>query len=271
MRHTTFKKMMAEAFYGELAGDEKKEFNLHLMECAECTRAYKKMSTTLAVMHQRQQPEPDASYWNNYWRRLEPELRRNHASPSQQSSWIVRLRDAIHVEPRFVFVAACALLLVVIGAGIGRFLLQPDVVPPEMATTGQPSQDDVFRAEQVKRTGEYLDRSRTLLLGIVHLDTTGSHGTDLSRQKTISRELVDEARALQISLKSPEQARLRKLVADLEVLMIQIANLEAQYDDPAVELVRSGVSRSAILLKINLEQMQMDTPVTSQQIDKPNS
>lgn len=262
---------MAEAFYGELSVHEKRGFDLHLIECAECARAYKKISTTLDVMHQRQRPEPDASYWNSYWRRLEPELHHNLARPPQQSSWIVRLRGAIHFEPKFVYAIACALLLVVIGAGIGRFLLQPDVVPPEMATTGQPSQSEALRAEQVKRTGEYLDRSRTLLLGIVHLDTTGSHGTDLSRQKTISRELVDEARALQVSLKSPEQARLRKLVADLEVLMIQIANLEAQYDDPAVELVRSGVSRSAILLKINLEQMQMDAQVTSQQNDKPNS
>ena len=49
---------------------------------------------------------------------------------------------------------------------------------------------------------------------------------------------------------------LRALIDDLEVILLQIANLEAEHDVPAIELVRSGVDRRGILLKIQVEQMR---------------
>jgi hypothetical protein len=80
---------------------------------------------------------------------------------------------------------------------------------------------------------------------------------------------VAESGQLQADLEGPDQQRLRELVADLEVILLQIANLEAQHDMPGIEMVQHGVERSAILLKINLEEMRLN--VKQQNGEKPKN
>ncbi|MFN0157566.1 MAG: anti-sigma factor family protein [Bacteroidota bacterium] len=270
MRHAAFRKMMAQAFYGELHPEEKQRFDEHFAVCESCAEAYRQIDAALSMMHQRQRQEPEEAYWQNFWARFEPELRRNQAEARQRgSSWWKRPFAAKGSESKLAYSVAFAVLLIVMGVGIGRFLLQPDVATVQIPATDTFSQAGAMRIEQVKRTEKYLDRSRTLLLGIVNSDTSGA--VNLTNQKRISRELVDEARVLQASLKEPDQVQLRKLVGDLELILMQIANLEARYDLPAIELVKSGVNRSAILLKINIEQMQMDSPAPQSKNIKPNS
>ena len=67
---------------------------------------------------------------------------------------------------------------------------------------------------------------------------------------------VKEAAFLKTELTSPDQQRLHNLIADLEVILLQIANLESQIDVDGIEMVKSGVDRRGILLKINLEEME---------------
>jgi hypothetical protein len=57
-------------------------------------------------------------------------------------------------------------------------------------------------------------------------------------------------------LSDTHDRRLEKLVGDLELILMQIANLEEKEDLPEIELVKDGVDRKGLLLKINLEQMR---------------
>jgi len=75
---------------------------------------------------------------------------------------------------------------------------------------------------------------------------------NLPYQKQISTELVQEASYLKGELGEYDQERLQSLVADLEMILLQIANLESEYDLRAIDLVKEGVERGGILLKINI-------------------
>lgn len=87
---------------------------------------------------------------------------------------------------------------------------------------------------------------------------------DLYHLKHVSRQLVQEAEPLRVQLTQPEQQPLRELISDLEVILLQISNLEAKQDLPGIDLVRSSVNRKAILLRINLEEIQqLDAETTS--------
>jgi hypothetical protein len=81
---------------------------------------------------------------------------------------------------------------------------------------------------------------------------------DLPFQKQVSQELVSQAGDLKSDLKDPSQRRLRKLVVDLETILLQIANLESKNDLEAVEFVKQGVENGGLLLKINLNEMGRD-------------
>ena len=43
---------------------------------------------------------------------------------------------------------------------------------------------------------------------------------------------------------------------ELEVVMMQIANLEIEYDSSAIELIRSSIDHEGIFMKINLHEMK---------------
>ncbi|MCB0306602.1 MAG: hypothetical protein KDI38_22765, partial [Calditrichaeota bacterium] len=83
---------------------------------------------------------------------------------------------------------------------------------------------------------------------------------DLTRFRQASQNLIAEAGYLKPALQQTRQQRLGKLVNDLELLLIQIANLEAENDLSAIEVIKSGMDERGILLKINLEEMRQAAP-----------
>lgn len=130
-------------------------------------------------------------------------------------------------------------------------------VDPPASRAPEPAQFQPAALET--RTRDYIDRSKVLLLGLVNFDTAQGDPAvlNLARKRDIARRLVDEAEGLKDDLSAANEQRLRELIADLEFILLQIANLEAEHDVPAIELVQSGVDRKAILLKINVEEMRM--------------
>lgn len=106
----------------------------------------------------------------------------------------------------------------------------------------------------------FIERSKVLLLGLVNYDpvTEDAYALDLDRKKTMSRELAAQAPAIRGALNDRGQKRLRGLVSDLEVNMMQIANLGAGQDLEGVELIKQGVDSRGIFLKIDLDRMGRD-------------
>jgi hypothetical protein len=108
------------------------------------------------------------------------------------------------------------------------------------------------------RAADYLEQSKVLLIGIMNTDTKSLVGSKslLRRQREISRTLVSESQEISSGLTDPSQQRLRELVSDLGLILVQIANLETDHGVQGVEIVKGGVERNGILFKINLEEMQ---------------
>lgn len=236
-----------DALYGALPEARQQAFQQHLASCNKCSAAYKKMSRTLKVMSDHPRSEPDAKFWDNYWDRLSSRI--ESEKPKQNRlRWIYRV----------------AAVLFLIGAGmiLGRFTLRPTRV----VTTFKGDQETqvVVPASLNERANDFLGRSEVLLLMIVNLtpDQEGSNGLDFSKQKEISNTLIQEASLLKKELAQPDRRRLQKLVSDLELILMQIANLERQNDTPGIEFLKSGVDRKGLLLKINLERMRMAEPLT---------
>jgi hypothetical protein len=111
-----------------------------------------------------------------------------------------------------------------------------------------------------------------LLLGLVNFDSDSedAYALNLPYQKQISQNLVNEASFLKEELDAPAHQQLRDLIEDLEIILLQIANLESEHDLSGIELVKSGVDRRGILLKINLEEMQGELDYQDKNDDKNN-
>lgn len=234
-----------DALSGVLDADQRKRFENRLNAHPGCADAWRAMRETMDLMEHLERPEPGPAFWDGYWTRLEDRLPRadRHLVPAPVRS-----------TATWVWQAAAAIALLVTGMLIGRYLLRE--VPAPVTATG--SAATVQTAAVAQRTEMYLERSKVLLLGLTHIEPveSASGAFDLAPYREQSEVLLQEASYLKTVLDRPGEARLRELVGELEIILLQIANMEAASDLEAVDMIRGGVDQSAVLLKINLETLR---------------
>ncbi len=247
--------LLPPALYGELESKEKTFFEDHLSSCPDCAAEFKGMTETLSMMVQRTRPDPGQNFWDGYWERLSSRMEKEDAAAETIIPPRRSFGRIFSLSPRWVFQAAAAVALVVVGVFIGRTVFSPQQTSIDIArqtTSLVPAESD-----PVLRARDYIDRSKPVLLALVNYDASSedSYALDLPLQKRVSQELVSQAGALKSELKEPGQRRLRELVSELETILLQIANLEAENDLEAVEFVKQGVESGGLLLKINMSEM----------------
>ncbi len=251
--------MFIEALYNELTEERKKWFKFHLQSCPKCAEEYKKIGTTVGVMNQRTRTEPDSFFWDGYWDKLADRMETEETSATGILAWWHRFWQGINFQVSWTYRVATAVALIAIGVFIGKLYFgRPVSQHVENIQTAQLPPTAVEQITLQQRTDRYIERSKILLLGLINFDPESQdiYALDLPYQKQISRELVQEANVLKDDLNNPGQHQLRDLVEDLRIILLQIANLETEHDLTGIELVKSGVDRRGILLKINLEEMQ---------------
>lgn len=253
-----YRDLAVEAIYGEIGAHERALFEGHGDVCAKCAAEFADMKATLEVMSARKREEPPPEFWREYWSTLADRLEQD--SERRQRGW---LRWSHVATNPWVLRPAAAILLIGAGVLIGvRYTRGPGgalpLSPPPRVSELQPeaSRQEARPVSIENRAMAYLSRSEVLLLDLVNEQPGADDVGRVDNRRRVSRELLSEAALIEGEMKAPEQRRLRELVSDLEVILLQIANLEARHDLPQIELVRTGVERKGILFKINMERMR---------------
>jgi hypothetical protein len=257
----SYRKAFIEALYDEMNPDQRRNFDAHLESCEDCAAAYAKLKSALGIMGKREREEPEDVFWTGYWDRLADRLESPEKISDRSESRWKRLVQTLTVQPTWAYGTAAAVGLLIIGVFIGKLVYGPSTgdkrgIAPIPIAESSPQSAEMTALDQ--RTERYLNRSKVLLLGLINFDaeTEDPYTLNLPQQRDISQNLVEEAGYLKSELSESADNKLLQLITDLEVILLQIANLESEYDLSAVDMVKSGVDRRGILLKINLEEMQ---------------
>lgn len=261
--------LMAEVLFGEPTDAERDALVEHVGTCAICAKEWQSLQATLQVTTETQRPVLPEGYWDTYHERLITRMA-NDAAPQPQpraDRAAVRRNMPFHLRS-----SVLAAVLLAIGIGIGWLLFARPEAPSiaddqqQVAPLDQLTPEALQPASVEVRAQQYMRRSKVLLLGLVNFDPAQetAEGLNLPRKQAVARTLVEEADALKRDLGAADQQRLTQLVTELERILQEIAALEAQADVPAIEQVQSSVDQQALLLKINLTEMQL----TDQRADR---
>jgi hypothetical protein len=211
------------------------------------------------AMSQRVHPEPDPEFFDGYWDRLAKRMDNERVVRTAGDKWWASIFSRRkQVFPRWAYQAVASVLLIVVGIFLGRMVFTPGQVVDQPATMVQAVTEPGPQINVSQRAFDYIQRSKLIVLAISNFDPENQdpYALDLPYQQQVSRELVQEASWLKEELSDRRQRRLHELVSDLEVILLQIANLEAESDMSAVELVQDGVKSRGILFKIHLAQFK---------------
>lgn len=243
-------KLLDKALYNELSPSEKNFFEDHIAVCSDCSAEYSGMKETLNLVKAREREEPAEEFMENFWEELEPKLTPDERiKPVHKINW----QNILSFNFPMPYKLAGAVVILILGIFIGRFWTGGGSNGNGPAITGSDNARVVLNAQ----TARYLERSKILLLGIMNFNpaTDDAETISLPHMQKISRELVHEAPGLKTRLKENSKQQLSKLVSDLQLIMMQIANMEKKNDIEGIELVKDGVNSSGIFLKINIQQL----------------
>jgi len=256
--------LFCEAFYEELNAEQKNFVESHISICEGCESEYDEMISTLKVMEKRTRPEPEQAYWNGYWNKLARKMEEEKSLAPKTESWRHNFTRAFTFVPKWALQTAAAVVLVVLGIYIGKMIFSPSTPEFQQArqlstVTSQVEQS----AEFTNRAQNYIERSKLILLALINFDpeTEDPYVLNLPHQQQVSRELVNEASFLKRGIADSDQRHLQGLITDLEVILLQVANLESERDFEAIELVKKGADSRGILLQIHVTDFRQSTKI----------
>jgi hypothetical protein len=271
--HSTINKHLYDYLRGEMAGEDRHTLETHLATCKECSADLDSIRKATELLNANLQ-RPSEHRSELYWQRFAEKVERRIELDSQDSaapSIIRQFLDALvlHRKP-FGIGFASALTLIMIAFGIWSVwmknpLSQQSAVEQSAQQSTTHETATVQKAALESQAQDYLEQSKILLIGLVNTDTKSlrASGPLLQREQEISRMLVSKSGDLTSKLNDPSQRRLRELISDLQLILVQIANLGTQHDVPGVEIIKGGIEHNDILFKINLEEIHRTSKSTA--------
>jgi hypothetical protein len=149
-------------------------------------------------------------------------------------------------------VAAAATLL--IGIGIGRYMpAKSAITPPPPAAVASIARDTIADTSAVAdayryQTNRYLGQAAALLISLPGKDA--SEKTDA----TFSNKATDLRVTTRLLIDSPAAAsdpKLRSLLEDLELVLVQIARLRSERNKSDLDLIHQAVEQGDVLSRLN--------------------
>ena len=268
-----FKSLIIDVAGGAAGEGDRLSLNEHMSTCEGCTAEFTRLTSILEMTRQ-PHADPGEAYWSSYYGRLMEHVDSNSV-PVQAHELaggeVWKRLSGILMVPKWTLQLAVAVVLVVSGVLMGRSMFTPSI--DEVVIAGLRNAT-VEEAALEERAHTYLNRSKTLLLGLVNFDLEEDDPATLNfeRRQAMAGELVREASFLQDELSTSKQRQLRELISDLEIILLQISNIESAYDVPEIEIMQSGMDRKAILFKIDVEEMRrLDVASSERRIAPANS
>ena len=260
-----YERLFEKALYNELTHTEEKIFMEHINSCSSCRLKYQELQETLVELKKYKRHEPDEDFMNSFWKTLQPKLAVKEKA--QENPWS-KLLFFLRGEFKWKYQLAGGIAILVIGLFIGKYFLAERGEENQAVSTDK-SELAVDEAKANLDAAKYIEKSKILLLGIVNFDPSKDDaGTiNLPHMKNISKQLANEAPALKSDLTEPSQQQLKRLISNLQLILLQIANLEEKNNLDGIELIKEGVNSQNIFLKINIQQLQE----SNKSINKQNS
>jgi hypothetical protein len=162
------------------------------------------------------------------WARIEAERRR-------RATRVIALRPWV----RWTLAAAAVLVL---GIGIGRWTARERTPAGGTLVAAADAPADAGVAYQVAAT-QYLSRTEAFLTGFRADLRSGRSNARFAGQ---ARDLLTTAR-LMLDSPAADDRRLRMLLEDLELVLVQISQLEAGRDPPDADLITQGMDQRNVM------------------------
>lgn len=269
-QHRKIRLMLYEFLQDDLPLPDRQRVETHVASCRECRRELDAMRSTLGMMNlpvTRASEERPEQYWEEFSITVVQRAitrRLSWGNPFVEIiEWIEEL-FLLHRGYSFAATGTLAALLVIFALWTfhtprgQETPLDETSVSLEHRTTPAPSFQETMNQTAVPsgRVGQYFRKSKTLLVGLTNLRSDGAEPQDFSAERRVSRGLLQETRYLK---KQPIDPRSRRLMNDMEGILIELSNIDGNKDVSNMDIIRSGIHHGNLLFKVRMAEAMYDS------------
>lgn len=250
--HRDIKQLLYDYLTEELDDTVRSDVARHLAECTACAAEVEHLREVLHRVPKvvtRASEQRSEEFWNGFARRVEQRIGPKwEMQPAPMldvlTSWFYFRRPAL---------AAAGVALAGVGIVVSVWIARmAEVQPPHDQIVEQAPVD-----EHVERVGQYFRRSKSLLVGLTNKKAPEGVPLDLSLERQVSRQLVEEARQLR---EQPLDPGATQLIDEMERILIELANAEDAGVQSNMDLLRSGIRQENLLFKVRMAEAVYGSP-----------
>ena len=274
--HRAIQRMLYEYLRDNLPVYDRLKVERHTAACLKCRMELERMRSTLAVFAvpaAKPSEERSADYWQEFSTTV---LRKSISHRSRQRNafveaveWIEEL-FALHARYAFAATGTLVALLVVFALWTFRPGGRESGSHDTSASLEHPASPGLVEAPvqsvlTPERVSQYFRKSKTLLVGVTNQRTDQAEPLDFSKERRVSRDLIREARYLR---QQPIDPRTRRLMSDMERILIELSNVEGHKDPSSMTIIRSGIHHENLLFKIRMAEAMYDSSNAMYAVDR---
>ncbi len=251
-------------FYGELDPAARNDFERHLATCAACAAAVGELEQVRAALDDRASVTRTDAEWADFMRRLgaatcdvrratvrratvrRAMVPRATVPPADVSTSHVA-RRTWHVTWHVTWFALAATLLVGVALGL---VWQPRSLPPRQATVNGTAGDAALEAAAAR----HFERAKIVLLGLVMKDAERASAADWEYERALAASLLPETRLFRLSAADRGDARLARLLGDLETVLLQ-ASMASDADPPELRRLQRIIRGRDLIVRMDFREL----------------
>lgn len=234
--------VMADALYDPPDEGVDAALKTHLASCGECRAIYKELSA--ATEHLRQagvsggdfEDIPERASLDDLWQRVEPALDRIDAERYHR---LAKRNPAPWIAAITALAATLIVFISVTVPGVDEAVPQPRIVSDQGVSPELMS---------------YLDRAQVMLMQVANTESANVSGIPITQ--AFARNMALEANLLNIGRDREFNSGERRLLREIEFLLLQIANLDNDNMHEGVTLLQRYLEQNSVLYRIRLMEMR---------------
>lgn len=227
--------------YGELAESEMDRLREWLATDAALAERYADLAAMLDSV-----PEPDAArddfYGRRVWQAIEPRLDKTAGNATKHSWW------------RMTGLAAGIGLVAITAYQLGRNTAE--IPTPEQAFVEAPERSDGRSRFVQASLRNHMNSASRLFLEIENAESYGV--VDVEAERNWAMTLLVANRLYRLAAEQSGQARIAQVLADMEPMLIELANSDRVVSDAEFNALRQRLANSDITFKANATSRSLD-------------
>ncbi len=252
---------------GEATASQWLEAEQHMITCRACARQWEEFQArTTLLKTQLVRREPSEALWGKISARIEaePQPAFGERWREQWESWTRRSWLGV---PRLAFGAGIAVVVFAFFslsqwqkrtstnfpqaqlADSTRMAALPPKIKPPRIELGE--NDPLLRARLAQNVADYFEATRLVLLEVKN-NAEAPQEFDLAEVRASSQKLLEQSLLLKTEMHGEQLTLLRSTFEQLEVVLFDLANLEAQPEPEEMTALRVAIQQGDLLIKIEI-------------------